>query len=330
MAHAIVQARPAPSRVLVTGANGFIGSALCRALTEAGVTMRRAVRRTIAAENQPKKSTFEVGEISGSANWTEALRGIECVVHLVSPAGVEGAATADQLAQYRRVNVAGSRRLAEQAAAAGTRRLVFMSTIKVNGEASRERPFTENDLPRPEDAYGISKWEAEQVLRRIAAETGLEVIVLRAPLVYGPGVKGNFLRLMNWVARGWPLPLASVHNCRSLIYLGNLVDAIIAAVNAPQPIDQTYLVSDGEDVSTPELVRRIAAALGVRPRLLPCPVALLRLGAAALGRADDVARLIGSLQIDSSKIRRELGWTPRYDMASGLQETARWFKSGES
>lgn len=330
MAHAIVRATPAPSRVLVTGATGFVGSALCRALTEADVTMRRAVRRTIAAENQPKGSTFEVGEISGSTNWTEALRGIECVVHLVAPAGVEGVAAADQLAQYRRVNVAGSRRLAEQAAAAGTRRLVFMSTIKVNGEASREQPFTENDLPRPEDAYGISKWEVEQELLRISRATGLEVVVLRAPLVYGPGVKGNFLRLMNLVSRGVPLPLASVRNRRSFVYLGNLVDAIVKAIEAPQATGKTYLVSDGEDVSTPDLIRAVARALGVPPRLFPFPPALLELGARVLGRGEEAARLLGSLQVDSARIRRELSWSPHYTLAQGLAETARWFKSRES
>jgi len=309
--------------VLVTGTNGIIGSALCRALTEAGVTTRRAVRRAIAAENQPKRSTFEVGEVSGSTNWTETLRGIECVVHFVAPAGVEGVATADQLAHYRRVNVAGSRQLAEQAAAAGTRRLVFMSTIKVNGESSRERPFTESDLPRPEHAYGLSKWEAEQELLRLSRATGIEVVVLRPPLVYGPSVKGNFLRLFTLVARGVPLPLASVQNRRSLVFLGNLMDAIATAINAPHAAGQTYLVSDSEDVSTPELVRAVARALGVWARLFPCPVALLRAAAALVGRGEEAARLTGSLQVDSSRIRREPGWQPRYTLAQGLEETAR-------
>jgi len=312
--------------VLVTGAEGFIGSALCRALTGAGVAVRRAVRRARATENRATAPTFEVGEISGSTNWTEALRGVECAVHLAAPAGVEGLAAADPLALYRRVNVAGSRRLAEQAATAGTRRLVFMSTIKVNGEASRERPFTENDPPRPEDAYGISKWEAEQALRDVAQKTGLELVVLRPPLVYGPGVKGNFLRLLQLVARGVPLPLASVHNRRSLVYLGNLVDAVVTAISAPQAAGQTYLVSDGEDLSTPDLIRAIARALGVRARLFPCPVALLRAAAALAGRGEEARRLTGSLQVDSSKMRRELAWSPRYTLEQGLAETARWFE----
>lgn len=314
--------------MLVTGASGFIGSALCRVLVAAGHAPRAAVRRIIPGSKGPDTAIY-VGEIDGNTNWSQALRGIDCVVHLAARTHVLHETAADPLEEYRRVNVEGTRWLAEQAVAAGVRRLVFLSSTKVNGERTAGRPFKEEDAPRPEDAYGISKWEAEQALRRVAQETGLEVAILRPPLVYGHGVKGNFLRLMNIVAAGWPLPLASVHNRRSLIYVENLVDAILHCLARPEAAGQTYLVSDGEDVSTPELIRGIAAALGVQPRLLPCPVALLRLGAAALGRAGDVTRLLGSLQVDSTKIRRELGWTPRYTMEEGLVETARWFKSGE-
>lgn len=226
---------------------------------------------------------------------------------------------------YRTVNVAGTEKLARDAAAAGVRRLAFLSSIKVNGERTTDGPFTEDDMPRPEDAYGISKWEAEQSLWKIAADTGLEVVVLRAPLVYGSGVKGNFLRLMNLIARGCPLPLASVHNKRSLVYLGNLVDVLIAAAQAPAAAGHTYLVSDGEDMSTPALIRGIAKALDVPPRLFPVPVPLLRAGGALLGRGGEAARLTGSLQIDSSKIRRELGWRSPFSVAQGLEETGRWY-----
>jgi nucleoside-diphosphate-sugar epimerase len=231
----------------------------------------------------------------------------------------------DTLAEYRNVNVASTEKLARDAAAQGVRRLVFLSSIKVNGENTRDRPFTEGDAPNPEDAYGISKLEAEQLLWKISAETGLEVVVLRAPLVYGPGVKGNFLRLMNLVARNRPLPLASVRNKRSLVFLGNLVDALIVAMRSPAAAGHVYLVSDGEDLSTPELIRGIAKALDVPPRLLPFPTSLLRACGVMLGKKGESARLTDSLQIDSSKIRRDLGWRPSYSVEQGLEQTGSWY-----
>jgi len=313
--------------VLVTGANGFIGSALCRALVGAGHVPRAAVRRIVPGGKSPE-SAVGVGEIDGNTDWSKALRGVEYIVHLASPSDQPRGSPADSLAKYRRVNVAGSRRLAEQAAAAGARRLVFMSTIKVNGERTAERAYTENDAPRPEDAYGISKQEAEQALRDVAQKTGLEIVVLRPPIVYGPGVKGNFLRLMNLVARGVPLPLGAVNNRRSFIYTGNLAGAIIKALDAPQAAGRTYLVSDGEDVSTPDLVRGLALALGVTARLPALPLAALGFGATLAGKRAEFARLSGSLQVDSSRIRRELDWQPRYSLTQGLTETARWYRGG--
>jgi nucleoside-diphosphate-sugar epimerase len=312
------------SQVLVTGANGFIGSALCHALVGAGHVPRAAVRRIVPGGKSPE-SAVGVGEIDGNTDWSKALRGIEYIVHLASPSAPPRGSPADSLAGYRRVNVAGSRRLAEQAAAAGARRLVFMSTIKVNGERTAERAYTENDAPRPEDAYGISKQEAEQALRDVAQKTGLEIVVLRPPIVYGPGVKGNFLRLMNLVARGVPLPLGAVNNRRSFIYTGNLAAAIIKALDAPQAAGRTYLVSDGEDVSTPDLVRGLARALGVKARLLSLPVAALGLGATLAGKRAEFVRLSGSLQVDSSRIRRELDWRPPFTLAQGLEPTAKWY-----
>jgi len=313
--------------ILVTGANGFIGSALCRALVAAGHVPRAAVRRIVPGGKGPEPAVA-VGEIDGTTDWSKALRGIEYIVHLASPSDQPRGSPADSLAKYRRVNVAGSRRLAEQAAAAGARRLVFMSTIKVNGERTAERAYTENDAPRPQDAYGISKQEAEQALRDVAQKTGLEIAVLRSPIVYGPGVKGNFLRLMHLVARGVPLPLGAVNNRRSFIYTGNLAGAIIKALDAPQAAGRTYLVSDGEDVSTPDLVRGLALALGVTARLPALPLAALGFGATLAGKRAEFARLSGSLQVDSSRIRRELDWQPRYSLTQGLTETARWYRGG--
>jgi len=308
--------------VLVTGANGFVGRALCEALAASGHRVKRALR--MAQPGAP--DAVAVGDIGGDTDWRSALEGISSVVHLAARTHVLREAAADSLAEYRRVNLDGTRRLAQQAGQAGVRRLVFVSSIKVNGEIT-ERPFTEDEAPRPEDAYGVSKWEAEQALARVAGETGLQVAVLRPPLVYGPGVKGNFLRLMSLVARGTPLPLSSITNRRSLIYVGNLVDAVIKAIDVPAAAGRAYLVSDGEDVSTPDLVRAIARALGVAPRLLPCPPAILRLVAALTGKRAELARLTGSLQADGSRARRELGWQPRLNLAQGLAATARWYYS---
>ena len=311
--------------VLITGADGFVGGALCEALAASG----RPVKRALRAARPGVSNAVAVGDIGGETDWRAALEGAGVVVHLAARTHVLRETAADPLAEYRRVNLDGTRRLAQQAARSGVRRLVFVSSIKVNGEAT-ERPFTEDDAPRPEDAYGISKWEAEQALARVAGETGLQTAVLRPPLVYGPGVKGNFLRLMGLVARGMPLPLASIANRRSLIGAGNLVDAIIKAIDVPAASGRAYLVSDGEDVSAPDLVRAIARALGVEPRLLPCPPALLRLGAALIGKRAELARLTGSLQADGSRARRELDWRPRLSLAQGLAETARWYYSQSS
>jgi len=307
--------------VLVTGANGFIGRALCDVLAASGRRVRKAVRMPVPG----LPDAVVVGDIGPDTDWRTALKGVSGVVHLAARTHVLRETATDPLAKYRQVNVSGTERLARSAAAGGVRRLVFVSSVKVNGERTEERPFTEDGAPRPEDAYGVSKWEAEQALSRIAAETGLEVVVLRPPLVYGPGVKGNFLRIMSLVARGMPLPLGAIDNRRSFIYAGNLAGAIVQALDAPQATGRTYLVSDGEDVSTPELVRGLARALGVKPRLPSFPLAALGLVATLAGRRAEFARLTGSLQVDSSRIRRELGWEPRCSLARGLEETARWY-----
>jgi len=271
-----------------------------------------------------------VGDIGPETDWKAALQGMHCVVHLAARTHVLREKAADPLSEYRRINVQGTERLAREAAASGVRRIVFLSSVKVNGERTLTRPYTEDDLPNPEDGYGVSKLEAERALTRIAADTGIELAVLRPPLVYGPGVKGNFLRLMDIVMRRVPLPLGSIANHRSLIYVGNLVDAIIGAIDAPQAAGRTFLVSDGDDVSTPDLVREMARALEVSPRLLPCPPLLLKAGAALSGRGADIERLTGSLRVDGSRIRRELGWNPRFSLAQGLAETARWYRAQSS
>jgi len=234
--------------------------------------------------------------------------------------------SADPLTEFRKVNVEGTAQLALEAAKAGVKRLVYISSIKVNGEESAIAYSTDSPVA-PSDPYGISKWEAEEALRRIEAETGLEVVVVRPTLVYGPGVKANFLNMMKIISKGIPLPLASINNKRSLIYVGNLVDALAVCATHPAAAGKTYLVSDGEDVSTPELLRRVAFALGVPARLLQFPVLLMKLLGKLTGKSGAVNRLTGSLTVDSSKIRQELGWTPPFSMEEGLLETAAWFMS---
>ena len=359
--------------VLVTGANGFVGRHVCAYLHTAGLRVRAAVR--VAARLPETWQQAAVGDIGPDTSWDAALSGVEAVVHLASHSPVPGASAEVTAAAYRRVNVAGTECLARAAAAAGVRRLVYVSTIKVNGEATADASrlaedggnkksphpnplpggegikkihlpevegikkgslrggegikqsisFKEDNEPHPQDVYGRSKWEAEQLLKTIAAQSGLEVVILRPPLVYGPKVKGNFLSLLRLVERGMPLPLGRVRNRRSMLYVGNLADAVLRCLDAPQARGQTYLLGDDIDISTPELLARIAFHLGRSARLWPVPVALLRGMGALLGQSAAVARLTGSLLVDSGKIRRELDWTPPFTLDDGLRETARWY-----
>lgn len=310
-----------PVRTLMTGATGFIGHALYKSLTAENWYVRRALRNGAGTDD------FVVRNISPDTDWQGAVEGIDCIVHLAARTHVVDDTSDNAIDTYRRINVAGTVNLARAAVTHGVRRFIFLSSIKVNGELTVDHPFSEVDTPQPQDAYGISKYEAEQALWQVANETGLEVTILRPPLVYGPAVKANFLRLMHLGARRIPLPLASIANRRSLIYLGNLVDAITTCLENPAAKGKTYLVSDNESVSTPELIRGISTALDVDPRLFRFPTTLLQVGATLLGRKSEWDRLAGSLQIDNSRIRQELGWQPRYTMAQGLAETARWYHS---
>jgi nucleoside-diphosphate-sugar epimerase len=312
------------TRVLVTGANGFVGGVLCTRLAELGYIVRRSTRNLSSASGL---DTVATGELGPGTDWSRALTGISVVFHLAARTHVLHETSRDPWAEFRRINVEGTRAVAQAAVHAGVRRIVFLSSIKVTGERTDDRPFSEDTPPQPEDVYGVSKWEAEQALCAAARDTNLETVILRPPLVYGPGVKGNFLRLMHWVARGLPLPLASISNRRSLIYVANLADALIAACTSPAASGKTYLVSDNEDVSTPYLMQSLATAMQVRPRLFACPAALLMAGASALGRREEMRRLTGSLHIDNSRIRSDLDWKPRFQLAQGLAQTAQWYYS---
>jgi nucleoside-diphosphate-sugar epimerase len=261
-----------------------------------------------------------MGDIGKAADWHAALVGVETLVHLAARVHVMHDTTENPLEAFREVNVHGTLNLAQQAAEAGVKRFIFISSIKVNGEFTRHgHPFTETNTPSPQDAYGVSKHEAEQGLRQIAAVTGMELVVIRPPLVYGPGVKANFAALMRAVQKGWPLPLGAIHNLRSLVALDNLVDFIITCISHPQAANQTFLISDGQDLSTTELVRGLAQAAGVPARLMPVPVWLLGWAGRLVGKGDAVLRLCGNLQIDSSKARNLLGWKPKISVQEGLR-----------
>lgn len=335
-------------RFLVTGANGFVGRSLCAELLRQGYAIRTAVRFENARIDHAEQAI--VGPIGAKTDWTDALRGVDVVIHLAARVHVMRETAGDPLADFLEVNLHGTENLAQQAAQAGVKRLVYVSSIKVNGEstfrmaasvvekippsspflegAAENSVFTEKDATNPQDSYGISKWQAEQALQRIAQESGLEVVVVRPPLVYGPGVKGNFAQLLKVLDKGVPLPLASVHNLRSLLYVENLVDALIVCAMHPAAAGQTYLVSDGEDISTPDLLRQLGIAMGHPVLLFTCPSALLKLAGLLTGKSSQLERLLGSLQVDSSKIRYELDWTPPYTLQQGLRATAGWYRSG--
>lgn len=312
-----------PFTIFLTGATGFVGRAtLCR-LAEAGHELRALTRDPARLSAGPIPV---VGTMEDIGSWAASLAGVDAVIHLAARVHVMQERAADPLAAFRALNATATLEAAEAAARAGVRRFVFVSTIKVNGEATVGTPFTAEDPPAPVDPYGISKWEAEQGLRAIAARTGLEVVVIRPPLVHGPGVGGNLRRLLSLVDRGIPLPLGAIENRRRMVGVRNLADLIATTLTHPAAPGRTFLAGDAEAVSTPELIHLLADALGRSVRSIPFPVALLRLGGAILGQRAEVDRLTGSLEVDITQTCTTLGWTPPVSLAAGLREMARAWK----
>ena len=308
--------------ILVTGATGFLGGALITRLAD-----DRAFRGVVAAVRQKAKPSpkgvkqFQVGDLLPTTDWSAVLQGVDALVHCAARVHVMQDDAADPLDAYRLVNVEGTLNLARQAAAASVRRFVFVSSIKVNGEATLSgESFSADDEPAPLNPYGVSKLEAEKGLRELAVQTGIEVVIVRPPLVYGHGVKANFASMMRWVARGLPLPLGAIHNSRSMVALDNLVDLLVICLKHPAAAGQTFLVSDGEDVSTTELLRRTAHAMGKKALLFSVPTFILEMGAILLGKREVAQRLCGSLQVDMDKTCRLLGWTPPLSLDQGLKK----------
>ncbi|RRU75201.1 SDR family oxidoreductase [Stutzerimonas xanthomarina] len=304
--------------VLLTGGSGFLGRRLLSTLS-----CQESISLTLALRNSCKGAHFPVhvlGDFSEVTNWNAALTAQDVVVHAAARAHIMNDEVVDPLAEYRRVNVAGTLNMARQAVAAGVKRFIFVSSIKVNGESTvLGRPFRASDVPAPEDPYGLSKLEAEQGLMQLAAETEMEVVIIRPPLVYGPGVKGNLGSMIKLVEKGLPLPLGAIHNKRTLVGIDNLVDLIICCIDHPRAANQVFLVGDDEDVSTSELLRGLCKAMARPDRLIPIPAGFLQFGATLLGKKAVAQRLLGSLQVDISKTCELLDWKPPYTVEEGLR-----------
>jgi nucleoside-diphosphate-sugar epimerase len=306
--------------MLVTGANGFVGRALCALAISRGIAVRGITRSPCALA--AGMEGFVTVSIDGSTVWQDMLTGCETVVHLAARAHVMADTAESPLDDFRRVNVQGTLNLARQAAAAGVWRFVFVSSIGVNGIETIQRPFNVLDEVEPRSPYAKSKYEAELGLQALAAETGMEVVIIRPPLVYGPGARGNFGLMMRWLKSGLPLPLGAIHNQRSLVALDNLVDLLVTCITHPAAANQTFLVSDGEDISTTELLRRMRQMLDIPARLVPVPVSWLKLLAAGVGKSEMAHNLCRSLQVDIEKTRSLLGWTPPLTLDQGLKKAS--------
>jgi UDP-glucose 4-epimerase len=319
------------SDILLTGGTGFVGRHLVERLVADGRSVRCAIRSPERSSSLPSAvSSIAVGELGFSTDWRDALAGVGTVMHLAARAHVLDEREADPLAVFLEVNTRAVETLATAAAQAGVRRLVFLSSIKVNGEDSGERAYAASDAPAPADPYGVSKQRAEEALREIGARTGMQTVIVRPPLVYGPGVRANFLRLMQIVDRGIPLPFGSIRNRRSLVSVWNLCDLLVRCVDSPAAANRTFMVSDGVDPSTAELVRLLATALEARARVFGVPPAFLRLAARLTGQMAEYTRLCASLRVDLTETLSQLDWRPPLGMTEAMARTARWYRDTRS
>jgi len=314
------------TKVLITGVNGFVGKTLSDELVIKGFNVNGTVRSVMSVDFPGAITKFVIKDIDSKTDWQNALESVDVVIHLAARVHVMKDTAIDALSEFRRVNVEGTLNLARQAVEAGVQRFIFISSIKVNGEGSiLGQPYTPEDQPAPVDPYGISKREAEDGLRQLASETGMEVVIIRPPLVYGPGVKANFQSMMHWLDKGIPLPLGAIHNRRSLVSLDNLIDLIVTCIHHPAAANQIFIAGDGEDLSTTELLQRMAAGLGKKAWLIPVPSFILEWGARLVGKQAITQKLCGSLQVDISKARDLLDWKPPVSVDEALRKTAQYY-----
>jgi nucleoside-diphosphate-sugar epimerase len=313
-------------RILVTGANGFVGRQLCRSLSQKGFWVKAAVRQTAIAPTE-EMQYIPVGDIGPDTDWTEALHGVHLVVHLAGRAHIRRDSSANSMAEYERINTLGTIRLAQMAAAAHVKRFLFLSSVKVNGEETHGQPFAETDRPAPLDFYAVSKWKAEEGLLHLHRQGELSVVIIRPPLVYGPGVRANFLQLIRLVDSGLPLPLGKIQNKRSLVGLRNLIEFITVCLHDPSAAGELFLVSDQEDLSTADLVQRLAVFLGRSPYLLPIPYQFMAIMARIMGKQEAFNKLCHSLQVDVEKSRKVLHWNPPFSVNEELEHTIQWYKN---
>lgn len=310
------------SHLLVTGANGFVGKVLCKELLKHNYSVRAAIRQGVIFDDCSDTVTIPV--IGADTDWSAALAGVDVVFHLAARVHIMNDSASNPLAEFRKANVDATLNLAKQAVTAGVKRFVFISSVKVNGEFTNiDEPFKETDLPMPDDFYGLSKYEAEQGLLALAKETGLEVVIIRPPLIYGAGVKANFASMLRVLKKGLPLPLGAIHNKRSFVYIGNLVSFLLLSINHPKAVNQIFFVSDGQDLSTTELLKICAKSFNIKVWLIPVPSRLITVVASILGKSDIAQRLCGTLQIDISKAKNMLGWRPVVTVLDGLEATTK-------
>ena len=314
-------------RILITGSTGFVGQELCKRLISEKYLIREIVRSSLKKKEE-LRDVYNVGEINRDTNWSAALKNVNCVIHCAGIAHNINENKSDFLDQYRKINVEGTRNLAEQSAKAGVKRIIFLSSIKVNGEETKfSSRFRHDDVPKPRGSYAISKWEAEKALKEVSKKYGLELVIIRPPLIYGPNVKGNFLRLMNIANRRIPFPISKINNLRSFVSLDNLVDLICCCINHPSAPGKVFLVSDDNDISTPELIKKLGHAMGKPQHLISIPLFILKFICKVIGKSSELNRLLGNCQVDCKNTYEVLNWRPYMNIDEGILKTVKYYLS---